>query len=151
MVILKSVQTRNSYLIMKIIKKILIILLLLFSCILAYYSWFYYKSICAINVELKDSFVPTTFSFSHIDKAVDIPVKDTLNLFPKLTGKDRHYISKKIYANECGSLEKNLLFWNKKEDFPSLGIGHFIWYPEGVDPGFEETFPVVMDSFSKKE
>lgn len=32
-----------------------------------------------------------------------------------------------LFKKECGSQISNLLFWNTKENFPSLGIGHFIW------------------------
>lgn len=46
-----------------------------------------------------------------------------------------------IYHNECSSKEQNLLFWNEKEEFPSLGIGHFIWFHENSKVSYEETFP----------
>ena len=50
-------------------------------------------------------------------------------------------IAYKIYQNECGANPKNLIHWNKGENFPSLGIGHFIWYPKGIHERFEESFP----------
>jgi hypothetical protein len=53
-------------------------------------------------------------------------------------------ISKKIYHNECASNPKYLVHWNKGENFPSLGIGHFIWYPKGVEERFDESFPLLM-------
>ena len=34
--------------------------------------------------------------------------------------------------------------WNTGEDFASLGIGHFIWYPEGRPGPFEESFPKLV-------
>ncbi len=34
-----------------------------------------------------------------------------------------------------------LTSWNSGEDFASLGIGHFIWYPAGRRGPFEESFP----------
>ncbi|HET9418910.1 MAG TPA: hypothetical protein VFO30_06175 [Chthoniobacterales bacterium] len=34
--------------------------------------------------------------------------------------------------------------WNAGEDFASLGIGHFIWYPEGKRGPFEESFPQLL-------
>ena len=37
-----------------------------------------------------------------------------------------------------------LTHWNEGEDFPSLGIGHFIWFPEGVDAPFDEQFPALI-------
>jgi len=53
-------------------------------------------------------------------------------------------ISEKIYHNECASNPKYLVHWNKGENFPSLGIGHFIWYPRGVEERFEESFPLLV-------
>src|SRR5207244_8230528 len=37
-----------------------------------------------------------------------------------------------------------LTSWNSDENFASLGIGHFIWYPEGVRGPFEESFPKLV-------
>lgn len=50
-------------------------------------------------------------------------------------------IAMKIWKNECAGSVKGLVSWNDGEDFPSLGIGHFIWYPRGVKGRFEESFP----------
>ncbi|MBO1926720.1 hypothetical protein J3998_03955 [Thiomicrorhabdus sp. 6S2-11] len=67
--------------------------------------------------------------------ATSIPVA------PSISVADYSWIAQKIYQNECASKPENLLFWSKKEVFPSLGIGHFIWFPKGVDAPFEQTFP----------
>ena len=40
--------------------------------------------------------------------------------------------------------------WNAGEDFPSLGIGHFIWYRAGQQEIFEESFPQLL-SFLKRQ
>jgi len=40
-------------------------------------------------------------------------------------------IGNKIWQNESGKSIAGLTAWNTGEDFPSLGIGHFIWYPAG--------------------
>ena len=37
-----------------------------------------------------------------------------------------------------------LTSWNGGEAFPSLGIGHFIWYPAGEQGPFEESFPLLI-------
>jgi hypothetical protein len=50
-------------------------------------------------------------------------------------------IGKKIWQNECNGTVSGLTSWNAGEDFASLGIGHFIWYPEGKRGPFEESFP----------
>lgn len=54
-------------------------------------------------------------------------------------------IGRKIWRNECGGTQDGLTFWNKGEQFPSLGIGHFIWYPAGRRGPFKESFPALRD------
>ena len=50
-------------------------------------------------------------------------------------------LGRRIWANECAGSVQGLVSWNSGEDFPSLGIGHFIWYPAGYSGPFEESFP----------
>jgi len=54
------------------------------------------------------------------------------------------WIGQQVYRNECASRRPCLVHWNQGEAFPSLGIGHFIWYPEGVDGRFVESFPALV-------
>ena len=54
-------------------------------------------------------------------------------------------IGKKIWRNECAGTKDGLTSWNKGEDFPSLGIGHFIWYPAGQRGPFKESFPGLVE------
>ncbi|RLU01343.1 MAG: hypothetical protein D9N14_03135 [Ketobacter sp.] len=49
-----------------------------------------------------------------------------------------------IYRNECNRDPRCLVEWNQGEAFPSLGIGHFIWYPQGVQGRFTESFPALI-------
>lgn len=58
-----------------------------------------------------------------------------------LNDKDTKKIADSIFQNECGGREEALLHWKQGEDFLSLGLGHFIWYPEGVEKNFDEGFP----------
>jgi len=53
-------------------------------------------------------------------------------------------IGHKIWQNECNGTISGLTSWNAGEDFASLGIGHFIWYPEGRKGPFEESFPRLV-------
>lgn len=56
-----------------------------------------------------------------------------------------------VWQNECNGTLDGLISWNPSENFPSLGIGHFIWYPEGVEEKkFEEGFPPFIEFLSKK-
>jgi hypothetical protein len=58
-------------------------------------------------------------------------------------------IGKKIWQNECNGTIAGLTSWNAGEDFASLGIGHFIWYPKGRRGPFEESFPKLVSFISK--
>jgi hypothetical protein len=59
-------------------------------------------------------------------------------------------IGKKIWQNECNGTVSGLTAWNQGEDFASLGIGHFIWYPKGRRGPFEESFPKAVGFISKR-
>ncbi|HEV3148995.1 MAG TPA: hypothetical protein VGZ24_10140 [Chthoniobacterales bacterium] len=59
-------------------------------------------------------------------------------------------IGKKIWQNECNGTVAGLTAWNEGEDFPSLGIGHFIWYPQGKRGPFEESFPKLVSFMSSR-
>jgi hypothetical protein len=50
-------------------------------------------------------------------------------------------IGRRIWKNECAGTVTGLTAWNTGEEFASLGIAHFIWYPEGKQGPFEESFP----------
>lgn len=53
-------------------------------------------------------------------------------------------VGQRIWQNECAGSVAGLTSWNKGEDFASLGIGHFIWYPPGRPGPFEESFPPLL-------
>jgi len=59
-------------------------------------------------------------------------------------------IGKKIWQNECNGTIAGLTSWNAGEDFASLGIGHFIWYPKGRRGPFEESFPKLVSFISRR-
>ncbi len=59
----------------------------------------------------------------------------------QLTPAQFQRVGNRIWQNECGGTVSGLTSWNSGEDFASLGIGHFIWYPEGKRGPFEESFP----------
>jgi hypothetical protein len=67
-----------------------------------------------------------------------------------LSHADVQRIGKKIWQNECNGTISGLTSWNQGEDFASLGIGHFIWYPKGRRGPFEESFPKVISFISKR-
>ena len=59
-------------------------------------------------------------------------------------------IGKKIWQNECAGTIAGLTSWNTGENFASLGIGHFIWYPKGVRGPFKESFPQFVSFASSR-
>ncbi len=63
---------------------------------------------------------------------------------PQLDEQQAGWLGERIFENECASRVPCLTSWNAGEQFPSLGIGHFIWYPRGQSGPFVETFPALM-------
>ena len=49
-------------------------------------------------------------------------------------------IGKQIWHNEASCREDYLVFWSDKESFPSFGIGHSIWLPEGHEIKYTQGF-----------
>ncbi len=62
----------------------------------------------------------------------------------QLTDAQAMAIGRRIWKNECGGTVAGLTSWNAGENFASLGIGHFIWYPEGKPGPFDESFPKLV-------
>lgn len=79
-------------------------------------------------------------ALSGCDADRDPVTADSLALKPA----QLDWVGQKIFANECASRFDCLVHWNEGEAFPSLGIGHFIWYPEGVEGRFTESFPQLI-------
>jgi hypothetical protein len=61
-----------------------------------------------------------------------------------ISSTDAQRIGKRIWQNECGGTISGLTSWNVGENFASLGIGHFIWYPKGQRGPFDESFPKLV-------
>jgi len=64
---------------------------------------------------------------------------------PALDDADYEWIASRIAENETGGETRYLTYWGAGEDFPSFGIGHFIWFPAGIDAPFDETFPTLFE------
>ncbi len=63
---------------------------------------------------------------------------------PEFNREQMEWLGDRVFANECNRNFECLTTWNEGEDFPSLGIGHFIWYQPGQTERFEETFPALL-------
>ena len=62
----------------------------------------------------------------------------------QLSDSQAERIGRRLWQNESGGTISGLTDWNFGEDFASLGIGHFIWYPAGKRGRFEESFPLLL-------
>jgi len=61
------------------------------------------------------------------------------------------WVGQKIFQNECAGQFQCLIHWNESEAFPSLGIGHFIWYPKAVNERFIESFPALVEYMEQRQ
>lgn len=68
-----------------------------------------------------------------------------------LTSAQLDWVGQQIFRNECAGRFQCLVHWNDGEAFPSLGIGHFIWYPNGVEGRFVESFPALMEYMEQRQ
>ena len=87
--------------------------------------------------------MPEARKSSH--EAKDLPVPQ-LVLPDDLAKK----IGQKIWLNETGGKIDAITSWSANEEFASLGIGHFIWFPVGKWLPFEESFPALLEFMRKK-
>ena len=62
----------------------------------------------------------------------------------KISKAELNAVADRIFKNEAGGKKENIVYWNTGEDFPSLGIGHFIWYRAGQRGKFAESFPQLV-------
>lgn len=69
---------------------------------------------------------------------------------PSIADSHRDWVADRIFANECRRQIDCLTSWNAGEDFPSMGLGHFIWYPAGRNEPFTETFPALLHYFRQR-
>ncbi len=74
------------------------------------------------------------FAFTAISHANEVAISK----------KEASRIGELIFYNECAGDVACLTSWNPGEDFPSLGIGHFIWYPAGSVGPYKESFPELI-------
>ena len=87
--------------------------------------------------------MPEARKSSH--EAKDLPVPQLV-----LPGDLAKRIGQKIWLNETGGKIDAITSWSANEEFASLGIGHFIWFPVGKWLPFEESFPALLEFMRKK-
>lgn len=59
-------------------------------------------------------------------------------------------IGEQIFKNEANSKPEKLVWWNYGENFPSMGIGHFIWYHKNYKGPFDEGMPKLKEYYIKQ-
>ncbi len=72
-------------------------------------------------------------------RIVEAPMPD-LVLEPDVATK----VGRQVWRNETGGERDMITAWNEAEDFMSVGIGHFIWFPAKLDTRFKESFPKML-------
>ena len=73
------------------------------------------------------------------------PSQSASNGMPELSPVELRVIGEQIFKNEGGGNVANLVHWNDGENFASMGIGHFTWYPaDGRQQRFGSTFPELL-------
>ena len=72
------------------------------------------------------------------------------DIFANISRSELNAIGEKIFKNEAAGKKENLVYWNEGENFPSLGIGHFIWYKQREPGIFEESFPQLVEFLKSK-
>ena len=58
-----------------------------------------------------------------------------------MTADELECLQEMIFFNECSGRVERMITWNADEDFPSFGLGHFIWYPKGKKGPYQALFP----------
>jgi hypothetical protein len=66
-----------------------------------------------------------------------------------ITKENAAKVAHQVWLNETGGNLDAMTSWNPSESFASLGIGHFIWFPAGLDARFEESFPGMIRSLKR--
>lgn len=85
--------------------------------------------------------LPLLFSACAAPHTTHRPVRTQRTLSASFNGINLDWLGRRIWQNECAGSVPGLVSWNAGEGFPSLGIGHFIWYPAGYSGPFDESFP----------
>ncbi|VAW90089.1 FIG00772381: hypothetical protein [hydrothermal vent metagenome] len=100
---------------------------------------------------MKKYFPIVLLSLLPVMSSADLALPPPMNAVEiQLSKSGAQLIGEKIWQNEGAGKHENLIVWNEGEDFPSLGIGHFIWYPAGFEGPFVESFPALLKHLRKE-
>jgi len=68
-----------------------------------------------------------------------------------MTAAELGCLQKMIFFNECSGRVERMITWNADEDFPSFGLGHFIWDPKGKKSPYQTQFPEFLSFLEAQE
>jgi len=68
-----------------------------------------------------------------------------------MTADELSCLQKMIFFNECSGRVERMITWNADEDFPSFGLGHFIWDPQGKKGPYQTQFPEFLSFLEAQE
>ncbi len=108
------------------------------------------KSLVTISVIITLFNAYGNTSQKNIPKKSSVTKSVTKKADITISKKELDIVADKVFKNEASGVKDNLVYWNTGENFPSLGIGHFIWYKEKEKGIFEESFPPLVEYFKSK-
>jgi len=122
-----------------------VLLTALFASIRKILAYFSFASVSCKGLIMKKYFPIVLLSLLPVLSSADLALPPPMNgVEIQLSKSEAQIIGEKIWQNEGAGKLENLIVWNEGEEFPSLGIGHFIWYPAGVEGPFVESFPALL-------
>ncbi len=98
------------------------------------------QKVIEINLGRKSSTGKTTTTASASSNKVEL----------NMTREQLMSVADRIFENETGGSRDKLVHWNDGESFPSLGIGHFIWFKASGGGVFGESFPDMVSFYKSK-
>ncbi len=107
-----------------------------------------------LSLTILSSFIGVS-GYSYASNNLNEPSKPSTTVTAEkadisITRRELDSVAEKIFKNEAGGQKSNLVHWNSGENFPSLGIGHFIWYKKEQRGPFEESLPQLVDYYRLK-
>lgn len=89
--------------------------------------------------------------FKAVVVAISLVIPQYLNSIWNLNAKQKKAVGMQLWWNEASQKYDLLVFWNQNEQFPSLGICHFIWFPPQCKAPYRQMFPAFLDFLKAKK
>lgn len=79
-----------------------------------------------------------------VDAAVAKAEELQLERYVKLAIQDGEYIGNRLWRQQGATSDLVLTQWAAGEQYATMGIGRFIWYPAGREGPYQESFPAMI-------